>query len=122
MPLCPICTASDEEKERSAPPPKPSPTKWKEGGEEDEEDEKGWVSEWEGKPLVKPDIVFFGWVAVGYRNGERIADPHFGARREMLSDEFDHRLLEDREEVDLIIVIGTSLRVSCLVHLTSEPD
>jgi len=33
-------------------------------------------------------------------------------RREMLSDEFDHRLLEDREEVDLLIVIGTSLRVS----------
>lgn len=32
-------------------------------------------------------------------------------RSEMLSDEFDHRLLEDREEVDLLIVIGTSLRV-----------
>lgn len=29
----------------------------------------------------------------------------------MLSDEFDRRLLEDREEVDLLIVIGTSLRV-----------
>lgn len=31
--------------------------------------------------------------------------------REALSDEFDHRLLEDREEVDLLIVMGTSLRV-----------
>lgn len=36
-----------------------------------------------------------------------------GREREMLSDEFDQRLLEDREKVDLLIVIGTSLRVRC---------
>lgn len=34
----------------------------------------------------------------------------------MLSDEFDHRLLEDREEVDLLIVIGTSLRVGLTIQ------
>lgn len=55
-------------------------------------------SEWEGKPLIKPDIVFFG---------------------EMLSDEFDRKLLEDREEVDLLIVMGTSLRVSPVAQITS---
>lgn len=63
VPLCPLCTAVDEEKARNAPPPKKSPTKWTNGGkdfEDDESDEKGYVSEWEGKPLVKPDIVFFG--------------------------------------------------------------
>ena len=63
VPLCPLCTAIDEEKARTAPPPKKSPAKWTNGGkdfQDDEEDEKGWMSEWEGKPLVKPDIVFFG--------------------------------------------------------------
>lgn len=30
---------------------------------------------------------------------------------EALSDEFDHKLLADREEVDLVIVMGTSMRV-----------
>ncbi|KAK4696460.1 hypothetical protein P7C70_g8374, partial [Phenoliferia sp. Uapishka_3] len=62
---------------------------WKEDdGEGEGEEELG--GEWKGKALIKPDIVFFG---------------------EMLSNEFDRRLLEDREQVDLLIVIGTSLRV-----------
>ncbi|KAL8276995.1 hypothetical protein RQP46_010630 [Phenoliferia psychrophenolica] len=39
---------------------------------------------------------------------------------EMLSDEFDRRLLEDREEVDLLIVIGTSLRVSPVAQIVSH--
>lgn len=39
--------------------------------------------------------------------------------REMLSDEFDRRLLEDREKVDLLIVIGTSLRVCISSEATS---
>lgn len=96
--LCPLCTAKDEAEAAAAPPKKEKkpPAKWKEGGESESEDEDGWVSEWAGKPLVKPDIVFFG---------------------EMLSDEFDHRLAEDREEVDLLIVVGTSLRVSRLAKI-----
>lgn len=36
----------------------------------------------------------------------------------MLSDEFDRKLLLDREEVDLLIVIGTSLRVSLSTLIT----
>lgn len=41
--------------------------------------------------LRQPDITFFG---------------------EKLSDEFDRSLLADRQEIDLLIVIGTSLKVS----------
>ncbi|QRV88689.1 NAD-dependent histone deacetylase SIR2 [Ceratobasidium sp. AG-Ba] len=43
------------------------------------------------KGIMKPDIVFFG---------------------EPLTDDFDHYLFEDRESVDLLLVIGTSLKVA----------
>ncbi|KAH7335486.1 DHS-like NAD/FAD-binding domain-containing protein [Rhizoctonia solani] len=43
------------------------------------------------KGIMKPDIVFFG---------------------EPLNDEFDHCLFKDRESVDLLLVIGTSLKVA----------
>jgi NAD-dependent SIR2 family protein deacetylase len=37
---------------------------------------------------------------------------------EKLSDDFDKHLLKDREEVDLLLVIGTSLKVRHIVlHL-----
>lgn len=68
---------------------KPGADRWNENDNDDDEEEVE-VSKWLGRPIVKPDIVFFG---------------------ENLSDEFDRRLLEDREKVDLIITIGTSLRV-----------
>lgn len=57
-------------------------------GESDTED---WRSEWHNKPILKPDITFFG---------------------QPLDDAFDKCLIEDREEADLLIVIGTSLQVS----------
>ncbi|KAI6044483.1 DHS-like NAD/FAD-binding domain-containing protein [Pisolithus marmoratus] len=41
--------------------------------------------------IMKPDITFFG---------------------EKLNDEFDRALIEDRDKVDLLLVIGTSLKVS----------
>ncbi|KAG8688149.1 NAD-dependent histone deacetylase sir2 [Ceratobasidium sp. 395] len=43
------------------------------------------------KGIMKPDIVFFG---------------------EPLTDDFDHYLFKDRETVDLLLVIGTSLKVA----------
>ncbi|CAE6418336.1 unnamed protein product [Rhizoctonia solani] len=43
------------------------------------------------KGIMKPDIVFFG---------------------EPLNDEFDHCLFSDRDSVDLLLVIGTSLKVA----------
>lgn len=44
----------------------------------------------------KPDITFFG---------------------EKLTDEFDHYLAEDRDKVDLLLVIGTSLNVSPVAEI-----
>ncbi|KAM0786525.1 hypothetical protein ACM66B_001983 [Microbotryomycetes sp. NB124-2] len=102
VPLCPLCSAMDEEQAKLAPPVRQPPAKWSASGkgfEDDPEDERPPASEWEGKPLVKPDIVFFG---------------------EMLSDEFDRCLLHDREQVDLLIVIGTSLRVAPVSQLVSH--
>ncbi|GAA6025428.1 hypothetical protein JCM8202_005295 [Rhodotorula sphaerocarpa] len=73
---------------------------WDSGAEDEDDDEADeGRSEWEGKAVVKPDIVFFG---------------------EALSDEFDRHLLADRELVDLVIVMGTSLRVSPVAQLPSH--
>lgn len=66
--LCPLCTKTDEEeaeaKARRSASPKvqkkkkaPAGNDWRENDEESEDDFRG---EWDGKPLVKPDIVFFG--------------------------------------------------------------
>lgn len=103
----------EREKEREA---QKVPEKWDErkNGKDDQEEEE--VHEWRGKALVKPDIVFFGFVFSlfsGFLTLEDLLANSWwsGLRSEMLSDEFDRRLLEDREEVDLLIVIGTSLRV-----------
>ncbi|BGP33143.1 NAD-dependent histone deacetylase sir2 [Rhodotorula toruloides] len=108
VPLCPFCTPeleaaaatlTREREERPKKKRKVGREEW-EGSEGSEEEDSGeGRSEWEGKALIKPDIVFFG---------------------EALSDEFDHRLLEDREEVDLLIVMGTSLRVSPVAQLPSH--
>ena len=58
----------------------------------EESETEDWRSEWHNKPILKPDITFFG---------------------QPLDDAFDKCLMEDRDEVDLLIVIGTSLQVSC---------
>ncbi|KAI6167294.1 DHS-like NAD/FAD-binding domain-containing protein [Pisolithus thermaeus] len=49
--------------------------------------------------IMKPDITFFG---------------------EKLSDEFDKALIEDRNKVDLLLVIGTSLKVSPVSEILSH--
>ncbi|KZP01595.1 SIR2-domain-containing protein [Calocera viscosa TUFC12733] len=53
--------------------------------------EEDATDEDEYKSILKPDITFFG---------------------EKLTDKFDKALFEDREEVDLLLVIGTSLTVA----------
>ncbi|GAA5871835.1 hypothetical protein JCM16303_000892 [Sporobolomyces ruberrimus] len=124
VPLCPPCTAESEsirqaqeaEKarlkvlEEGNPPKKKrkiAADEW-EGGSQDEngdaEEESGeglygYGNAWKDKAIIKPDIVFFG---------------------ENLSDEFDRKLLADRDEVDLLIVMGTSLRVSPVAQLPSH--
>ncbi|GAA6062920.1 hypothetical protein JCM10212_007151 [Sporobolomyces blumeae] len=123
VPLCPPCTeeqelerlARIEERERAkrveGPPPKKKAKKvneWEEESDGDGLDGEGsggdagvwgYGTGWKGKALIKPDIVFFG---------------------ENLSDEFDRKLLSDRDEVDLLIVMGTSLRVSPVAQLPSH--
>jgi NAD-dependent histone deacetylase SIR2 len=49
--------------------------------------------------LSKPDITFFG---------------------EKLTDDFDNSLAEDRFRVDLLLVIGTSLKVSPVAEILCE--
>lgn len=49
--------------------------------------------------IMKPDITFFG---------------------EKLTDAFDHALEEDRGRVDLLLVIGTSLKVSPVAEILCE--
>ncbi|KAK0561131.1 NAD-dependent histone deacetylase sir2 [Tilletia horrida] len=52
---------------------------------------------WKG--VIKPDVVFFG---------------------EKLPDDFDRLLLEDRDQVDLLLVMGTSLKVAPVSELVSH--
>ncbi|GAA5922523.1 hypothetical protein JCM1841_006187 [Sporobolomyces salmonicolor] len=125
VPLCPFCVAAAEEREREREREREQerPKKKRKGNEWEDDDDGtedegfgfgfgagnggkgpgagkwGYGTEWAGKPLIKPDIVFFG---------------------ENLSDEFDRKLLQDRDEVDLLIVMGTSLRVSPVAQLPSH--
>ncbi|BGP17410.1 hypothetical protein JCM10213_003307 [Rhodosporidiobolus nylandii] len=104
VPLCPYCTAEQDEAtaaEAEEPPRKKKKKQheWEDDSDDEAADNLPPKGEWEGKALIKPDIVFFG---------------------EALSDEFDRRLLEDRDEVDLLIVMGTSLRVSPVAQLPSH--
>ncbi|PCH44426.1 SIR2-domain-containing protein [Wolfiporia cocos MD-104 SS10] len=83
VPLCKVC-------QTEAPVAAKKRGKKRRGSDwEDESDEadKHNYPPW----VMKPDITFFG---------------------EKLSDDFDRALLEDRLNVDLIIIIGTSLKVS----------
>ncbi|KAI0079106.1 SIR2-domain-containing protein [Panus rudis PR-1116 ss-1] len=90
IPTCPVCPAQ--------PPPPKNPSKPKKKASK-----KKNLSVWEVDSdedddlpehppgVIKPDITFFG---------------------EKLSDDFDRALIEDRPMVDLLLVIGTSLKVS----------
>lgn len=74
-----------------SPPPKPVKSKSKKRYSSSDEDESEEEDEDRLKGLMKPDIVFFG---------------------EKLPNAFDKSLKEDREQVDLLIVMGSSLKVA----------
>lgn len=65
------------------------------GGWDDDDDDEfdsDDIPAWQGEPgIIKPDITFFG---------------------QALTDDFDECLAVDREEVDLLVIIGTSLKVA----------
>ena len=70
----------------------------KEHYDENEDDDEGKEAG-EVLPIMKPDIVFFG---------------------EKLPAEFDQSILADRLEVDLMLVIGSSLKVEPVSNLVGE--
>ncbi|KAJ7281537.1 DHS-like NAD/FAD-binding domain-containing protein [Mycena rebaudengoi] len=90
VPLCSVCNAprsgiSSPKKKGK----KKSSKKAKGGWDSDDEDESDGPTYPPG--IMKPNITFFG---------------------EKLTDNFDRSLAEDRSQVDLLLVIGTSLKVS----------
>ncbi|GLB43369.1 putative sir2 family protein [Lyophyllum shimeji] len=94
--LCPVCNAPDaaaptvRKKKKGK---KKAKGDW-DGTDEDESDAPAYPP-----GIMKPDITFFG---------------------EKLSDEFDRALAEDRDQVDLLLVIGTSLKVSPVAEILSH--
>lgn len=95
VPACPAC---EERKARQAAE-KPSKKKrklgnggsWRPTDDDDDDDDAEDETALAGFGILKPDITFFG---------------------EKLSDDFDRALLADREHVDLLVVMGTSLKVA----------
>ncbi|KAH9840078.1 SIR2-domain-containing protein [Rhodofomes roseus] len=83
VPLCKVCNATLPAKQ------KPKKKRKSSGWNSDQSDEPDPPEFPPG--IMKPDITFFG---------------------EKLSDEFDKALLEDRQQIDLLIIIGTSLKVT----------
>ncbi|KAG8901752.1 NAD-dependent histone deacetylase sir2 [Tulasnella sp. 408] len=100
IPICTVCKA--------APPPPPQIKRRKSGGKK--KGKRPWDGDSSGddlptttppKPtaIMKPDITFFG---------------------EAVTDDFDKCLLEDRGKADLLLVIGTSLKVAPVSELLTH--
>ena len=99
VPMCSECTASQAQDSNGNGRPSNKRKIGAAGHAADDSDGEDWVNPWHGKPIVKPDITFFG---------------------QALDDAFDRCLLEDREVVDLLVVIGTSLQVAPVSELLSH--
>ncbi|KAJ8520304.1 hypothetical protein ONZ45_g2882 [Pleurotus djamor] len=94
VPLCRLCNCSppaDPQSKSQKPGKSKSRSKKKRRGQWDSEEEDGSDSPQYPAGIMKPDITFFG---------------------EKLSSNFDHCLAADRSQVDLLLVIGTSLKVA----------
>lgn len=85
IPYCKLCAAQQAKLAAAKKPKRPHKKKSWNGGESSEDEFQA------PKGVMKPDITFFG---------------------EKLDDKFDRSLEADREKVDLLIVIGTSLKVA----------
>lgn len=80
-------------------PPQKKKGRKKAKGQWDSEDEDESDGPLYPPGIMKPDITFFG---------------------EKLTDDFDKALAEDRDRVDLLLVVGTSLKVSPVAELLSH--
>ncbi|KAF9054612.1 DHS-like NAD/FAD-binding domain-containing protein [Panaeolus papilionaceus] len=95
VPLCTVCNTVS-----SVPiQPKKKRGKKKAKGQWDSEDEDESDGPEFPSGIMKPDITFFG---------------------EKLTDDFDHSLAADRFKVDLLLIIGTSLKVSPVAEITTH--
>ncbi|KZT21202.1 SIR2-domain-containing protein [Neolentinus lepideus HHB14362 ss-1] len=91
VPLCKICNA-ELSNSRKPSSKKKGKKKGKKLGSTWDSDESNDPEERDYPPgIMKPDITFFG---------------------EKLNDAFDHALMEDRDKVDLLVIMGTSLQVA----------
>ncbi|KAG2011370.1 hst3 protein [Coprinopsis cinerea AmutBmut pab1-1] len=100
VPLCPVCNAPEQQPPCPPPPPKKKkPKKGKKEWEESDSDDDRPPPPQYPPGLMKPDITFFG---------------------EKLNDSFDRALAEDRDKVDLLLVIGTSLKVAPVADILSH--
>lgn len=97
IPYCPCCAEAESTK-GAALKRANGAKKWKANKREDEDSEEE-SDTLRGLGVVKPCITFFG---------------------EALSDEFDKSLLADRGQVDLLIIIGTSLQVAPVSELVGH--
>lgn len=102
VPFCSNCSTPDEISRISFPIPSPSSEPTRRSLFEDE-DEEGFNTMPCGTltlpPVLKPDIVFFG---------------------EDLPDEFHDNLENDKPDCDLLLVIGSSLRVRPVSSIPGE--
>ncbi|KAF7770640.1 hypothetical protein Agabi119p4_6614 [Agaricus bisporus var. burnettii] len=90
VPLCLVCNPSKPQPKKRKQTRKQAKGQW-DSDADDESDAPAYPP-----GIMKPDITFFG---------------------EKLDDQFDHALIEDRNQVDLLIVIGTSLKVSPVAEI-----
>ena len=106
VPICPLC-----------PPPAPKPPKkgkklatpW-DGGDESESD-----TEDSPRAILK---VFIRVICIDDDDKVHYSQPNITFFGEKLTDRFDKLLRLDRETVDLLIVMGTSLKVHCTCVLS----
>ncbi|KAK7466319.1 NAD-dependent histone deacetylase sir2 [Stygiomarasmius scandens] len=93
VPLCSVCNSVPATNKTKKKGKKKARGEW----DSDDEDESDGPTYPAG--IMKPDITFFG---------------------EKLTDEFDRSLEDDREKVDLLLVIGTSLKVAPVADILSH--
>ncbi|KIJ65176.1 hypothetical protein HYDPIDRAFT_88766 [Hydnomerulius pinastri MD-312] len=95
IPYCKACyeVHKASESQKNKPPKKKGKKKKNEWEEDSDESDELPVG------VMKPDITFFG---------------------EKLTNDFDQALIDDREKVDLLLVIGTSLKVSPVSEILSH--
>jgi NAD-dependent histone deacetylase SIR2 len=99
VPYCPQCIKVEEIKRAAQKKAKAKSSKSWDNGDDDDDYDESDDEGLRGLGVMKPCITFFG---------------------EKLSDEFDLHFLSDRNQIDLLIVMGTSLKVAPVSELVGH--